>query len=157
MFLIHSNTTRIFVWLAAIAIPLQGLPTAACSCTQATVCASEVVASQCSCTGAKVCQCGETSACCQPKTSCCSSKTSIEAGCQCGDQCHCGESSVPSKPTAPPVENSSPERIVTDAAATALFGAVYLSSTTRQHWDLSAGAHALTAHDCCVSLCRFTL
>jgi len=163
MWTTQNIAARTFVWLATLAIPIQGLPSSACGCTQAPVCASEVIASPCSCTGEKMCRCGVASSCCQPKTSCCSSKTSSAASCQCGDQCqcgdncHCGESSVPTKPKAPPVEKNSPERIVTDAAAAASFGAVFLPSTTRQHLDLSAGAHALTAHDCCVALCRFTL
>ncbi len=171
MWLTQSTTAqpmmaRIIVWLAAIAIPFQGLPSAACGCVQVATLETAEAPSCCSqpqadqpacCSGAEVCRCGEASSCCQAKPSCCSDQTSSEAGCQCGDQCQCGTSNAPTRPAVPPVENNSPERIALDSAATAFFGSVFLPSTTRQHLGLSVGAHALTAHDCCVSLCRFTL
>jgi len=161
MWQIQPITTRFFVWLAAIAIPFQGLPSAMCSCVPVDARTSTQLhtaeRSLCSCSGAKICCCGEASSCCQPKFSCCSSSTSSEAACQCGDHCQCGTSSLPAEPAIPPVENSSPERITGNSASIASFTTVYLPSIARQSSDLSVGVNALTALESCVSLCRFTL
>lgn len=77
---------RAIVWLAAGAMPLQGLPAAACGCTassdtvvttnkadDAPSCCTNS-SGACPCTGASICRCGEKSDCCRSKaTSCCSS------------------------------------------------------------------------------------
>jgi hypothetical protein len=126
-------------------------------------CCSEPSAGRCPCTGAEVCRCGETSSCCQQRLACCSagdasgSSCQCGTGCQCGDNCQCGKNNVPAEPAIPPVENSSPERILADSVGAAAFVTFYLPATTRQRLDLHAGADALTALDCCVALCRFTL
>jgi len=138
---------RTLVWLAVVAIPLESLPAAACGCTSSVACSAPA---GCCCTGAKVCKCGATSA------SCCSRGAS-ETGCSCGDNCQCSQNSTPAKPVVPPVESSSSERILADSTAAAFLATVCLPSSTRQHLDLHAGANALTALDCCVILCRFTL
>jgi len=180
---------RTLVWLAAVTIPVQGLPAAQCGCSSSgqtleeanekssaccagnliatnrpeAYCCSQPIAGRCPCTGAEVCRCGETSSYCQQRPACCSvgdasgSSCQCGTGCQCGDNCQCNQDSVPAQPAIPPVENSSTERILTNSAATASCGIVYLPSATRQHLDLHAGANALTALDCCVALCRFTL
>ncbi len=176
MWVTRLITARIFVWLAAITIPFQGLPLAACGCVRIVAQESATTQSCCSrpdndqpscCTGAAVCRCDETSSCSQSEPSCCAdeslAKSSCQcagnsrSGCQCGDSCQCGESNVPTKPIAPPVESSSPERIISESASTATVSTIFLSAFSRQHLGLGAGAIALTAHDCCVSLCRFTL
>ena len=164
-------TTRLLVWLAAITIPFQGLPTASCGCartsemTVVTVesCCSQPSAGQCPCTGATVCRCGEASSCCQSEPSCCAGESSSELSCQCsedcqcGDNCQCGKSNVPTKPAAPPVENTSPDRIATDSTSTASLSIVFQPSFSRQHLSFDTGAIALTALDSCARLCRFTL
>jgi hypothetical protein len=171
MYFTQPITSRLIVWLAAIAIPFQGMPTAACGCartsgmTAVTVlsCCSQPSTGQCPCTGAAVCRCGESSSCCQSEPSCCSGDTTSESscecgtGCQCGDNCQCGKGNVPIKPAAPPVENSSPERIVSGSASAATVSTVFLPAFSRQHLELSAGAIALTALASCSRLCRFTL
>jgi len=167
MYFTQPITTRLIAWLAAIAIPFQGLPAASCGCVRtsgaAESCCSQPSTGQCPCTGAAVCRCGESSSCCQPEPSCCSGDSTSESscqcgtGCQCGDNCQCGKSKVPTKPAAPPAENSSPERIATDSTSAATVSAVFLPAFSRQHLELSAGAIALTAHDSCARLCRFTL
>lgn len=89
MWITEHIAARTFVWLAAMAIPLQGVPSVACGCTSDKSCCSEVQQSQgccgadersafettsatccsqqalgpCRCTGAKICRCDETSSC----------------------------------------------------------------------------------------------
>lgn len=86
------TVARLLTWLAAIATPLQGMPSTACGCssgvapmvlagcavTTQACCPSGRVISQpmgdsCPCTGAAVCRCGEQSSCCQQKADCCGS------------------------------------------------------------------------------------
>lgn len=199
MWITQHIAARAFVWLAAMAIPLQGVPSVSCGCTSDTSCckevqqsrgccgaggcsASETVAagccseqtlSPCRCTGAKICRCGETSSCHQESSSdqnssccsgknagnsCCSSGDSGCTTCSCGDSCQCGKSqnNAPAAPAAPPVENNSPERVLADSAAASCETA-YLNSATRRHFNVRTELDALSAHDRCVSLCRFTI
>jgi len=146
MWVIRTITARTFLWLAAMAIPFQGLPSATCGCTS-------------------VDRWIETSSsCCQQELACCSVDTSSESGCQCSTGCQCGDncqcsvsSHAPSEPVVPPFESNSPERILTNSVETATLVAFRLPSATRQHTDSYVGANARTALDCCVALCRFTL
>ena len=193
MWITQHIAARTFVWLAAVTIPVQGLPSVACGCTSGITsaveveqskgcccadsssvagttpasCCSQQTAGPCRCTGARICRCGEASPCQQQSSTCCSgskasnsccSRGDSTTGCSCGDNCQCGKSNTPTKPAAPPVENSSPERNLVDSAAGTFSDTVYLPSTTRQHTDLCAGADAaLSALDRCVTLCRFTI
>lgn len=110
---------RAMVWLAAVAMPLQGLPAAACSCIassdavtatnkadEAPSCCNESTRA-CLCTGASICHCGEESDCSRSNTiPCCSSVTDGHSlqrlsccqtrSCFCGDEsramsCSCGD------------------------------------------------------------------
>jgi len=145
-------TTRFLVWLAAIAIPFQSVPSTACGCVRTSELTVVAVASSC----------------CQPEPSCCSSESltgtaacqcadSCDGGCQCGDNCQCGKSSLPRSPVVPPVENNSPDRIATDSTSVASLSVVFQPSFSRQHLIFDAGAKSLTALDSCARLCRFTL
>jgi len=164
MWITQSVATRIFVWLAAIAIPFQGLPSASCGCARAEMFSyGPSKTNCCNKSGARVFRIGETNFCCQAEPTCCSAKVisdgncQCDAGCQCGDDCQCGKSNVPAEPSVPPVGNNSHERIVADSIGTVDYVAFYLPSTTRQRVELHAGANALTALACCVALCRFAL
>jgi len=154
MWITQPITTRLFVWLAVIAIPFQGLPAAACGCPDGATLSHKTNSSH---------ETSELPSCCEQESDCCSAGVSSDSGCQCGTDCQCGiscqcgENSTPTKPATPPVESSSPERILADSASAAFFVAVYLPSTTGQHSNGSVGANALTSRDCCISLCRFTL
>jgi len=145
MWVIRTITARTFLWLAAMAIPFQGLPSATCGCDS-------------------VDRWIETSSCCQQELACCSSEISPESGCQCSTGCQCGDncqcsvsSHAPSEPVIPPFENNSPERILADSIGSASLVTLRLPSATRQHTDSYVRANARTALDCCVALCRFTL
>ncbi len=173
-------TTRTFVWLAAVALPFQGLPSASCGCNRVGIdsddahkvpscCADKLSTSGCNPPGVdrshdtdgKVSRCGSERSCCQQEPDCCSrsmkATCQCSSRCQCGDDCQCAKNNDPAEPAVPPVENRSPERVAADPAAAKFFTIVYLPSTTRQHMDRFSGADALTAHDCCIALCRFTL
>ena len=152
MWITQHIAARTFVWLAALTIPVQGMPSVACGCTSGMQCSVEVEQSQgcccasspsgtdttpasccsqqtvgpCRCTGAKVCRCGEASPCHQQNRTCCSGKKASNSccsgdnstnGCSCGDNCQCGQNNTPAEPAVPPVDNSSPERILVDSAA----------------------------------------
>ncbi len=144
MWITRLITARTFVWLAAMAIPFQGLPSATCGCTT-------------------VEHSSETSSCCQQESACCSSVALPEndcqcsTDCQCGDNCQCSVSHAPAEPISPPIENNSSERTLADSVGLASLVTFRLPSTTRRHTDLHVGANARTALDCCVALCRFTL
>jgi len=181
MWITHSITTRLFVGLATLAIPFQGLPAAACGCAQAvfqssgmsgpsitsrlatsrlaqeTDCCSQSSAGQCPCTGASVCRCGEVEPTCCSGASATDSGCQCAGGCQCGDNCQCGQDNTPTEPTLPPVEESSPDRIAVNSTSTASFSTVFLPPNVRLHLGRNARAHALTALDSCTRLCRFTL
>jgi hypothetical protein len=97
MWITQQITARIFVWLAAVVIPFQGVPSTTCGCTTAGVrshetnvtqsccdsslatpgktsasCCSQKRIGRCCCTGAKVCRCGEGSPCRRQSRACCS-------------------------------------------------------------------------------------
>lgn len=177
----HHIVARTLVWLAAATLPLQGLPVTSCSCTSVTACSVTAEQSHgcccsgknpanCPCTGAKVCRCGKASPCQrQDHRNCCTRGARCHCclgeccsparggPCPCGANCQCGKNNGPTAPAVPPVEHSSPERIVAATAAAVTFVTVQQASTTRQHSETRAGTDALSALDRCVTLCRFTI
>ncbi len=183
MWITQHVVARTFVWLAAMVIPVQGLPSVACGCTRVTPAIGAAVPSQaccsatyqptptrCPCTGAKICRCGKSSSCKRQVHTCCSARPeqhsccsvgscscSDEGTCSCGANCQCGKKSTPPKPVAPPAENNSTERIVADSTALASLATIYQPCPTRQDLDVSAGTGALTSLDRCITLCRFTI
>lgn len=134
MWITQHIAARAFVWLAAVTIPLQGLPSVACGCSIGYT--SDL---QSCCSGVKVCRCGDNN-------------------CSCGTSCQCGQDdNTPTEPAAPPIESSSPVRIIADSAATAFSAAIYQLSSTRRNASVGAEADASAALDRCVTLCRFTI
>lgn len=149
MWITQHIAARTFVWLAAVTIPMQGLPAATCGCTSIVTCSHETK---------PIASCCDSSLVASSKTSAKQGKAGCHCGsnCQCGFNCQCGKNNAPAEPAVPPVENRSPERVVADSAATASFVTVDLPSTPRQHLERRAGPDALTALDRCATLCRFT-
>lgn len=152
MWISQPITTRIFVWLAAIAIPFQGLSFEACGCAgdvsdnrshgqneSQSCCASDLPVSD------------------SASSSCCSQAETSSCACTGASVCRCAESNLPESPAIPPAGNHSPEQIVADSAGATSLDTFCLASTARQHLSLHQGANSLTALDCCVTLCRFTL
>lgn len=183
MYITHHIAARTLIWLAAIAIPMQGVPTVACNCSRVTHSPKEIEPSQgccssasqqglcrCPCTGATVCHCGEDSSCKQQTHSCCSESPEkksccsggtcpccAEGNCSCGANCQCGKSSAPTEPVCPPVENNSPERIIADSTALVSLATIYQPCPTRHYLSVSADSALLTSLDRCITLCRFTI
>jgi hypothetical protein len=103
----------------------------------------------------------------QPGQSCCSgnatgheccSGNACDSGCSCGDNCQCQQNKTPPRPTVPPADNSSPERILMEMAAATSCGVTFHPAVTaRQHLATRAGADTLSALDRCATLCRFTV
>ncbi len=155
MWIIQPITTRLFVWLAVMAIPFQGFPAAACGCLDGATLTHKTNGSH---------ETSELPSCCEQESDCCSTGVSSDSGCcqcgidcQCGVSCQCGDNSPPTEPATPPAESSSPERILTSSTSTVSFVTVYPPPTMGQQSTGHIGANALTSHDCCVALCRFTL
>ena len=175
MWITEHIAARTLIWLAAVAIPVQGLPPAACACTKVvseTCCASSQNSpGRCPCMGAEICRCGESSRCHKPSPSCCSEQNAAPSCCHscccsrdsngtcpCGSHCQCGKNDAPKAPATPPTENNnSSERIVADATSAGSFADLYNPDMTQRNLDFNAGAAALGALDRCVVLCRFTL
>jgi hypothetical protein len=174
MWIAKYTAARTLIWLAAFAVPVQGLPPAACGCTKtaATNCCerSPISAGRCPCTGAQVCRCGESSSCHNPSPTCCSkqnaapscchccSSSGNSGTCPCGSNCQCGKSNAPEAPATPPTENNnSSERIVADATSAGSFAGLYSPDMTQRNLDFNVRAAALGALDRCVVLCRFTI
>ncbi|MCA9087995.1 MAG: hypothetical protein KDA90_05095 [Planctomycetaceae bacterium] len=140
-----STTTyiaaKLLIWLAAMSVPVQGMPVGTCGCTTSR-------------TGCSVGESGEHS-CCSSGNSCCGRGEQ----CTCGADCQCGKQQH-QKPIAPaPVEDSqSVEKLLTTTAAAA--NAVVTISIRH----CSAGfpqadyeLNAVAALDRCLSLCRLTI
>jgi hypothetical protein len=87
MWITQHIAARTFVWLAAMAIPLQGVPSVACGCTSSASCCNEVRQCQ-GCCGA-----GSSSACETASASCCSEQTTVPCRCTGAKICRCGETS----------------------------------------------------------------
>ncbi|QEG35813.1 hypothetical protein Pr1d_31190 [Bythopirellula goksoeyrii] len=174
---------RILIWLAAIAIPMQGVPTVACECSKVSHSPTKIESSEgccctdsqaesgrCPCTGAKVCHCGEDSSCKQQSRTCCSVSPErhsccsggtcpccADGNCSCGANCQCGKNNAPTEPVCPPVENNSPERIIADATVLASLATIYQPCPTHQSLSVTVGSESLTSLDRCITLCRFTI
>ena len=130
MWITQHIAARTFVWLAALAIPMQGVPSTACGCTSNATCSNEAEQSQncccassptafsetassccsqeavgtCRCTGAKVCRCGEASACHQQSRTCCSRNKTSNSCCLSNDSktgCSCGDNCQCGKSNTP--------------------------------------------------------
>lgn len=171
MWITNNIAARTLIWLAAITIPVQGLPAAPCGCIGGKSCCQRQVAGSCGCTGAKVCRCGETGPRRTPAKSCCvarleketcrstsGSTSSKGCACQCGTNCQCGSSKEPREPATPPVEHNNPtEKVVSDSLAVVSVATVYQSRFTRRSPDASVELDARAALDRCAALCRFTL
>lgn len=181
MWISEHIVARTLIWLAALAIPVQGLSWPTCGCTKSATCSvsgegqasgccahSKSRAGRCPCTGAAVCHCGEASPCHKPAHACCSKRNSTPSCCHCccskgnrgtcpcGANCQCGKNNAPEVPATPPNQNQSPERIVADGVTVGCSADLNLADTTSQHVDVCVGATAISALDRCVILCRFT-
>ena len=167
-----SKTCRALVWAVVLLMPMQSLPAATCGCASSkSCCKKDERSSDCCCSATKVrkgqCCCARKraatthSSCCSQEarreTSCCGTvKSEQGSGCNCGSNCQCGKGQQP-RPTTPPVENNTTEKLANDSISTVSVATVYQPRTTQRHNDTSTAADALAALDRCASLCRFTL
>lgn len=177
MWMSKTITTRIMICLAALTVPLQGLPAASCHCCSGhsqsdTECCSgqgtstDNKTARCCCTGASVCHCADNAELpaisasrleSLPADNSCSSEIqAVEPGtCSCGTDCHCGSQNQPVSPLAPaPVEKNPAEKIVDFPEVIFVVTIDNLSQTAGKTHTCTAPQAAL---DRCVSLCRFTL
>lgn len=180
MWITEHIAARTLIWLAALAIPVQGMSSPTCGCMNSTTssvrtegspdscCASGSSKSRhCPCTGAEVCHCGEASPCHKPAHACCSKRSATPSCCHCccskdsnetcpcGANCQCGKKDRSEVPATPPVENHSPNRIVADAVTVGCYAEFNLAEATSQHLDVCVWASAISALQRCVILCRF--
>lgn len=147
---------RTLIWLAAIAIPVQGLPAASCACSVSHPCCQQEKLKDGGCATEKP---GDD--CCSARRQaalahdCCCCQRGKDPGCKCGPGCQCGKAK-PTEPAAPPIENDRPtEKVVSGAAFAGLIAAVapYSRNATPQ-LDASRELNAASALDRCVILGR---
>ena len=160
MWITRAITARTLIWLAAITVPVQGLPAASCGCNGGTTCCNARQSQGCCCSAEKVregrCCCARREA--ESGRSCCGkAKSSHDSGCQCGVNCQCGKAKQSQPATPNPSENSSAEKIASDAASAVSVVAVYQPPLLPRGNKEPVQSDAFTAQDRCVSLCRFTL
>lgn len=168
MLKIKNTLARTLIWLAAISVALQSLPTT-CACSDCTAFVETGPGNRnCCCAAAKVregrcccCRRKASAGTCQgvdARHSCCKSRHAKPAsGCSCGLNCQCGKSKQP--PTTPvPVENTSPTEKVNKDTLSVAYVATASQAGVRTHNDGVANAiPAIGALDRCVNLGRFTL
>lgn len=152
--------TRTLIWLAAILIPLQGIPAPACGCFASNECSqSSTQIRSCCCSEEAVsqgqCCCsrreaGATHPCCSGVSSGQDSTSQVACNCQCGK-------TNQDIPATPPVENNQLEKVLTDAPVVSSLGTTYQPKATSQQGVVSSVATPLAALDRCISLCRFSL
>ena len=157
MWITRDIVARTLIWLAAIAVPVQGLPAASCGCASdktsckagdACCCSAEIVRrGRCCCTTRQV---GTAHSCCSKAAG------GQESACKCGLNCQCGKPKQP-KPATPPVENNRTEKVASNSFTTVSVAIVYRPETTRRRDGRCAHVDVVTALDRCTSLCRFTL
>ena len=136
-------SARLLIWLAAISVPVQGLPAWSCACSAGSNQACDEGEPQQAC-------------CCGDRDSCCGRGQA----CKCGSGCQCGKPKQP-QPAAPaPVDDSRPlEKLLADAEiVTSGTIAVVSEPPSLTEWSHGSDrAHAAAALDRCISLCRFTI
>ena len=155
---LRQLATKTLVWLAAVLVPLQSLPTAACCCATASQQDSDAEQRQ-----------GSGSACCLSATSCCASthaqslsccKTTHQAPAKCSCQttgvCSCRPHNSPSpSPQAPPEGGRQVVHIASQpVAVVSLCLDDSRGSTSASH---GAWSSACSGFERCIVLCRFTL
>jgi hypothetical protein len=150
---------RCLIWLAALALPVQGFTAADCGCAstknccqgQSTACCcsrAKVQMGPCCCTGNRTADNG--SSCCN------ATSNSGSSACNCGGNCQCGQDQQPT-PATPPVENESSQKTTGEIASAVCVATSYqLDCLQRQH-GTSVQTDSLTSLDRCACLCRFTL
>ncbi len=150
-------TARLLIWLAAMAVSVQGTPAISCGCaSDGESCCSGVESQPCCCSNQIPTE--TASNCCSKTTSkmssCCSSNGPTREGC--GTSCHCGTDSgnIPATPPVSSNESSSTNLICLPidwemASLTA--------SQAKQDVFFAALSAALDAAERCAVLCRFTL
>ena len=157
MSIIRDVTARTLIWLAAIAVPVHGLPAASCGCASGKT--SCKAAGACCCSTEKV---REDRCCCARRQvgtalSCCGKAPSgHDSPCKCGFNCQCRKGKLP-EPGTPPVTNNQTEKMADDSVSTVSVAKVHLSQTTPRRGAAFVDADVLTVRDRCASLCRFTL
>lgn len=156
----RHTAARTLIWLAALAIPVQGLPASSCGCTGGKACCREVGQRPgCCCAAERV---REARCCCARREteagqSCCGkAQSGPDSGCRCGTHCRCGKTSQPTPATPTPVEHDSMEKLVSHAASTVSVDSVdqHLVMPRRNEGARESGA--FTAQDRCIRLCRLT-
>lgn len=162
---------KCMLWLAAVLVPMQGLPAAGstCACSLAAENAAALgddknaPAAETSdrCGNRKA---GESPACCETRASCCPTKRccchsgakGCQGSCPCGASCHCGEPRTP-KPPVPPMGSQTIGKALVEAIVASSHGSVFPLET-----QLPLPCHPVefcaadTALSRCILLCRFT-
>jgi hypothetical protein len=160
MFTTHHLAVRLLIWLAAIATPLQGLPTATCGCSDSRGSRDTSRHAQCGCCSASAIH-GK--GCCSPQTEdnrspCCSpTEGHRRSSCQCGVNCRCGEQPQPVPATPAGDHDSGGDKTGFSATSTPICAAISPLGIAAGRVQLSIEAISPSALERCIFLCRFTL
>lgn len=135
---------RLLIWLAAIAIPVQGFSAAACGCGTHKKRSPKETQSACCCSQK------------QNQSHTCCGAAETPATCKCKADCRCGTSNQPG-PAIPPRQNTLEERLSNDWIPVVSSKTSFGIHTFRQHQKMSFEYSSTVALNRCVSLCRLTI
>ncbi len=152
----NKQISRLLIYLAVLAVPLQGVPAETCGCVGSNFFGNSE-SSQCCCATVR-----DGSGCCSSRqqdstSSCCgNSKGGKASPCRCGSNCQCGKSHSP-PPATPTTDTHDVEQLIHEnqsivAAASVPEFPSLLADVASRWQPLPA-----TALERCTSLCRFTL
>jgi len=165
MFLGRSITSKLLIWLTAVAMPFQVGWAADCGCRSARDPAAAIA--ECPLVPAKCCfkAAAPQPTCCEespPDRTCCAGGASLagrETGCQCGPTCRCvdADQSLP-QPPATATDNGGSQSAV--ELAVSPYATICAKVADRTACSLSADFESVFCQpgaQVCVFLCRFTL
>lgn len=159
MWITRDIAARTLVWIAALAVPAQGLPGVSCGCAGGEKCCQQERTSQCCCSAKKS---RDGRCCCASRSSqtthlCCSeAQDHQDSGCTCGMTCQCNKTHQQHS-AIPPVENDHQMESVGGDLLTAISLDTVDEHQATPFPNATSADGTLGALDRCVSLCRFTL
>ena len=140
-------TTRILICLAAVSVPMQGLPSWSCGCEQTLANRSVQPTGSNGC-----CQSVRNSCCHGTRHSCCGR----DETCQCGASCRCGQPNRREPATPVPLEESQPVEKLLSARFCSQLAQVNTGQAANPRGALFA-LHGANLVAPCISCCRLEI
>jgi hypothetical protein len=149
------------IWLAALAVPLQGLCTVSCACAIAGGVDAQSAERESGCCSEQVASVD--SSCCGPSSQsgdaerCCCSQGNRTGSCCCGADCQCGQEKNPKPADSSPPINESTQKIASTLVSSSTIGWSFSPPSRKNYQGTTTHIHCVSAADRCAFLCRFTL